>query len=427
MSTRSRVLVVGRKTGEIDHLIVRVSQDEYEVLRAYDGKQALDLALHAFPDIAIVDAMLPDMDGYEVTRRLKNTPKMRGIPVVLLTASGSPDANTRGLEAGADEFLSYPVDATELQARLQSLIALRRYEEQLQSRLRSEKLFALETQTEEAASSKTVLLVEDDEVSAKLILSCLKDCVCQIEHVTDGVSAVARAEKGDVDVILLDILLPGIDGFEVCQQIKKLPLAQHTQIVMITCLTDVESKIKGIELGVDDFFVKPIIKEVLVARVRALLRKKESIDRLTAEYAQAIHSAMTDPLTGLYNHGYFKQFLKLEIERSMRRRHPLTVMLFDIDDFKQYNDRLGHLIGDQILCELGQVVTSSLRQIDMAARYGGEEFGVVLPYTDLNGARVVAERLRQAVETYPFTYKTKWPEKNLTISIGLATFPTEQK
>jgi two-component system, cell cycle response regulator len=192
-------------------------------------------------------------------------------------------------------------------------------------------------------------------------------------------------------------------------------------------LKDTESKVRGIELGVDDFLVKPVNKEILSARVKALLKKKEYFDRLTFEYEKALHSAVTDKLTGLYNHGYFKQFLKLEIERSLRQRHALTLMMLDIDDFKYYNDTLGHLAGDKILHELGLVIHQTVRKIDMAARYGGEEFTVVLPYTSTKGAIVVAERLRQTVETYPFSYKTSLPLKTLTISIGIASFQSDVK
>jgi two-component system cell cycle response regulator len=222
-------------------------------------------------------------------------------------------------------------------------------------------------------------------------------------------------------------MLPGMNGFEVCHHLRETTRLQNIQTVMITCLKDTKSKVRGIELGVDDFLVKPINREVLIARVNALLKKKEYLDRLTSEYERALHSAVIDKLTGLYNHAYFKQFLKLEIERSLRQRHALTLILFDIDDFKHYNDTLGHLVGDKILSELGQVINKTVRKIDMAARYGGEEFTIVLPYTSTKGSLVVAERLRQAVETYPFSYKTSLPSKTLTISIGVASFQSDVK
>ena len=358
---------------------------------------------------------------------MKNNPRTSDIPIILITALQETEDKIKGLESGADEFLNRPVDTSELQARVKSLISLKQYGELLQEHMQSKKVFSTLSEQHEPMEEKTLLLVEDDEVAARLILNFFKDTPYHIELLVDGADVLNRVEKGNVDLILLDIMLPGIDGFEVCHHLKETSQIQNIPIVMITCLKDTESKVRGIELGVDDFLVKPINREVLSARVTALLKKKEYFDRLTYEYEKALHSAVTDKLTGLYNHAYFKQFLKLEIERSLRQKHALTLMLLDIDDFKHYNDTLGHLVGDKILHELGQVINRTVRKIDMAARYGGEEFTVVLPYTSPRGALVVAERLRQAVESHPFSYKPSLPSKTLTVSIGIASFQMDVK
>lgn len=420
MEFRSRVLIVVDAESLGQRLSAQLSEEEYEVLIVADGQQALHDVEQHMPDLILIDAMLSGVDGYDVTRRLKHHPRLKDIPVILLTDQDDTEDKVKGLESGADEFLNRPLDAIEVQARVRSLIALKRYREQLYARLLSEQRALAEQHN--FTAQKHVLLIEDDEVAARLMMNYLSNTDYTIEHYTDGATALQRTERGQVDVILLDILLPGMDGFEVCQHVKSLEHTQNTQIVMMTCLQDTESKVRGIELGVDDFLVKPINPEVLNARIRSLVKKKEYLDRLALEYERALHSAITDPLTGLYNRGYLQQFLQLEIDRSLRQRHPLSLLMFDIDDFKQYNDTLGHLAGDQVLWELGQVIHATIRKIDIAARYGGEEFVIVLPYTEESGAAVVAERLRKAVEEHSFSYKGRYVERNITISIGLACF-----
>jgi two-component system cell cycle response regulator len=427
MNYKSRILIVDDDPLNIKLLAAKLPLKEYEIIHSYNGKDALEKADRELPDLILLDVMMPGLDGYEVTKRLKSNPRTSDIPIILVTALQGTADKIKGLESGADEFLNRPVDTPELLARIKSLISLKQYREQLQSRLQSEKIFSTVPEQTEAPKEKTLLLVEDDDVAVKLILNYLKDKPYNIELATDGVDAIHRIEKGDIDLILLDILLPGMDGFEVCQHLKETAQIQNIQIVMITCLKDTESKVRGIELGVDDFLIKPINREILIARINALLKKKDYFDRLTSEYERALHSAITDKLTGLYNHAYFKQFLKLEIERSLRQRHSLALMLFDIDDFKQHNDTLGHLAGDEFLKELGHLIIKTIRKIDMAARYGGEEFAIVLPYTELKGAVTVAERLRQNIESHAFSYKTSSSSKTLTVSIGVASFQPEIK
>ena len=427
MSDKSRILIVDDNPLNVNLLEAKLPSKDYEILYAYNGKEALEKADRELPDLILLDVMMPELDGYEVTKRLRNNPRTNDIPIILITALQDTEEKITGLESGADEFLNRPVDTAELQARVKSLIALKQYGEQLRLRIQSEQMFPTVTAPLQYQKEKTLLLVEDDEVAARLILSYLKDQPYHVEFLTDGVTAVRRIEQGPIDLILLDILLSGMDGFEICQHLKEMAHVQSIPIVMITCLKDTESKIRGIELGVDDFLVKPVHKEILIARINALLKKKEAIDRLAFDYERALRSAITDKLTGLYNYGYFKQFLQLEIERSIRQRHPLTLIMLDIDNFKQFNDTHGHLAGDEILRALAQLINRIIRKIDLAARYGGEEFTVILPYTSTKGALIVAERLRQAVESYPFMYKTSLLSATLTISIGIASFDSKIK
>jgi two-component system cell cycle response regulator len=216
-----------------------------------------------------------------------------------------------------------------------------------------------------------------------------------------------------------------LNGFEVSRQVKGSERGRDIPIVVITCLEDMDSRLKCIELQTDDFLVKPIIGRELQARVKILLEKKGQLDKLRSHYEEALNSAVVDWLTGLYNHGYFKKFLDLEIKKSLRQRYPVTLIMMDVDNFKAVNDAHGHLTGDLILQELAQVIRGSVREVDLVARYGGDEFAVVLPYSDAQGALRVAQRIDDAVKTHGFSPRTAAETTRLTVSMGLAGYPQD--
>ena len=224
-------------------------------------------------------------------------------------------------------------------------------------------------------------------------------------------------------MVLLDILLPDVNGFEICRRLKK----EHkdVQVVIVTCLDDLESKIKGVELGVDDFLVKPVIGRELRARVRTLLEKKVHLDSLRNHYQEAESRSRQDWLTGLYNHGYFQQFLEYELKRSLEQGFPVSLIMIDVDNFKSYNDTLGHSAGDVILREMGQILRNNIREVDFAARYGGEEFAVVLPYVHREDAIIVAERIHKALTSHEFFHDESIKLGNPTVSMGIAVFPDD--
>ncbi|MDH5385468.1 MAG: diguanylate cyclase, partial [Candidatus Aminicenantes bacterium] len=184
-------------------------------------------------------------------------------------------------------------------------------------------------------------------------------------------------------------------------------------------------KIKGVEFGADDYLVKPIVGRELKARIRVLLEKKGHLDSLRSHYEAALDSAILDWLTGLYNHGYFQQFLDYELKRAHHQGFPVGLIMIDLDDFKIYNDTLGHSAGDAILRELGQVVRNIIREVDLAARYGGEEFAVVLPYTNGENVKIVAERIHKAITSHDFFHDESIELHNPTVSMGISVFPEE--
>ena len=424
MNHRHKVLIVDDEPLSVKLLAAKLPPDQYRTIRAYNGEEALEKVAKEFPDVILLDIMMPGISGYEVTERLKVDPQTRDIPVILVTALDGTQDKLMGLRVGADEFLNKPVDTAELLARLKSLLRLKEYQDQLKARIQSQKIFTTSTTHERSIQEKIdlpfILLVEDSDKDAALIQRYLQEEPYHTNLTKDGEEAISRAQQENVDLIVLDAFLPGMDGFEVCRLLKETKETRNIQIVFITCLSDIESKIRAIELGADDFLVKPVNADELRARIKALVKKKAYLDRLHFNYETAVHSAITDKLTGLYNHGYFIHFLELEIKRSARQGHPVALIMIDIDDFKLYNDSMGHLAGDEILKQVGQLIKQNIREVDLGVRYGGEEFAIVLPNDGLTSAVKTAERIRGLINAYSFPHAATLVPKKLSVSIGVA-------
>jgi len=429
ISYKKRILIVDDEPVNIKVLEAKLPSREYEVIKAYSGMEALKKVSEIPPDVILLDIMMPEMDGYEVTRRLKRDPGTRHIPIIVVTALTDTKDKLTALEAGAEEFISKPVNSTELIARINSMLRLKRYREQLDIRSHSEESFSCHLSQEEpdklSSDLPLVLLVEDNESDSKLIRSYLHGQPYRVVVVENGEEAIIRAKREKVDLILLDILLPGMDGFEVCRSLKEMEQTKNVQVIIITGLSDLEDKIRGIELGSDDFLVKPVNGREITGRINILLKKKKHMDTLCANYENAMNSAIIDGLTGLYNHLYFKRFLHFEVKRSLRHSYPVSLIMIDVDNFKHHNDTLGHLVGDMILKEIGHVIRDNIREMDLAFRYGGDELAAVLPYCDRKNALDVVDRIRNALASHAFSDKVPLPTGSVTLSIGIAISPSD--
>lgn len=429
MDSKPRILIVDDDPLNVKLMAAGLAGEPYGILKAFDGQQALDIVASQPPDLILLDVMMPGLDGFSVTQKLKNNPETRDIPIILVTALDSTDDKVRGLEAGADEFLNKPVNLTELTARIKSFLRLKEYKDQIKAHSQVVETIVYPEQPiaadQPGSERNSILLVEDSDKDIRLIQAHLQNENYDISLARSGEETLSAVQGSHIDLILLDILLPGMNGFDVCRRLKESDQTRDIQIVAVTCLQDLESKLKGLELGVDEFLVKPINEQELRVRVRALLKKKVYLDRLHVNYESAIQYAITDQRTGLFNHGYFEHILGLEIKRSLRQAHPVSLLMIDIDNFKQFNDSLGHLAGDKILQELGRLIRTNIRDEDLGARYGGEEFVVVLPYTALEGAARSAERLRDRIYQNCLPPELSRTCGKLTVSIGVACCPAD--
>jgi two-component system cell cycle response regulator len=419
----ARVLVVDDILSNVKLLEAKLAAEYFEVVTAFSGKEALERIEEHEPDIVLLDVMMPGMDGFETCRRIKSNPKSAHIPVVMVTALDQPADRVAGLEAGADDFLTKPVDDAALFARVRSLVRLKMMTDELRMREATGQNMGLvdpaETLTETNLSGR-ILVIEDRPESVAWLQSALAP-PHDLSAVDSFEEAVVRVRGGDFDLIVVSLGLRGFDGLRLCSQLRSLPEGRNVPILVVVSDGDRRKLTQALEMGVNDYLTRPVDKNELVARVRTQLRKKRYADRLRHNVQLSLEMAITDQLTGLHNRRYMGRHLDTLIESAHKSGKSIAFLIMDIDFFKSVNDSYGHDIGDEVLREFASRISANVRGIDLACRYGGEEFVVVMPDTDMAFAYAVAERLRKSVETNPFEISRDPGTLNVTVSIGIAS------
>ena len=269
-----------------------------------------------------------------------------------------------------------------------------------------------------------VLIVDDSRLIAHVGKTILKASGHEVLVASDGQAGVETAKAEIPDLILLDVIMPVMDGYEVCQHLKADDRTKEIPIIMLTSKAETADKVKGLQMGALDYVTKPFDEAELVARVNIHLRLKELYVTVQEKNRQLQDMANRDGLTGLYNHRYFHEQLAQDFLRARRYHENLSCILLDIDFFKKFNDTHGHQTGDVVLRIIGRLIQESIRDSDLAARYGGEEFALILYHTDAQGGVEVADRLRRTVEENQI--HDKGAALRVTISVGIATFPDEK-
>ncbi len=267
-----------------------------------------------------------------------------------------------------------------------------------------------------------VLVADDDRVTREYVGGLLRGNGMRVETVQNGKEALDRIGKGGIDVALLDIMMPVLDGIDACRLIKGLTQDSFLPVILVTAKTDTESRVAGLRIGADDYVCKPFDERELLARVYGMLRIKKSHEDVQVAKARLEQLAVRDELTGLYNYRYLHTRLGEEFKRAERYRDPLACAMIDIDHFKTFNDRYGHDVGDKVLAEVADRLRNGVREIDVVARYGGEEFLLVLPSTHFSGALTVADRVWRGVGGVSIEIDGK--EHEVTVSVGVALFPS---
>ncbi len=426
---KNRIMIIDNDPLNIKLLKARFPHDKYEIISASTTEETLEKAVNEFPDIILLDFTIADMDSYDITRKLKNNPATRDIPIIMITTLDGKCDEEKALMTGVDEFIDKPVNTTELMARINSVIRLKQYQDQLAIHRQSAEFFAAsvkrETPLSGAADSPSVLLVEDSEKDARLIQNYLEGQPYRISIARDGEETISVVQRERTDLILLDINLSDMDCFEICRRLKGMHQSRNIPIIMITRLQDMENMDMCIEPGVDDYLIKPINFRELRARINILLKKKLYMDTFYSNYEGALNPSIIDPLTGLYNHPYFKRFLELEVKRSLRHGYPVGLVMIGIDEPDRYNDSCGRSTGDMILRELARVIKGNVREIDLAARYGDDEIAVILPYYNKDNALIVVERIRRAFASHSFGDNAPVKPADINLCMGIAFCMTD--
>jgi two-component system cell cycle response regulator len=419
----ARVLVVDDIPANVKLLEARLAAEYFDVITAMNGVDALSICERAECDVVLLDVMMPDMDGFEVCKRLKSNPATHHIPVIMVTALDQPSDRVRGLQSGADEFLTKPVSDIALIARVRSLARLKMMTDELRLRAVTSRDIGIESPERETVSDAglhgKILVVDDRPTSAERIHEMLR-ATHAVDIETDPNEALFHAAEGNYDLVVVSLGLENFDGLRLCSQIRSL---ERTRNVSILAVADAENNtrlVRGLEIGVNDYLTRPIDANELMARVRTQIRKKRYSERLRDNVQMSIEMAITDALTGLYNRHYMETHVKTLVDQAASRGRPLAIMMIDIDYFKSINDGWGHDTGDDVLREFAIRIKKSIRGIDLACRYGGEEFVVVMPETDMAVATMVAERLRRAIAGEPFSIQQGDRSIDVTISIGIA-------
>src|SRR5713226_8338746 len=414
----ARILVVDDVPANVKLLEARLSAEYFDVLTAMSGAEAFAVCERADCDI-----VMPDMDGFEVCRRLKGGLATHHIPVVMVTALDQPSDRVRGLEAGADDFLTKPVSDVALIARVRSLARLKLMTDEMRMRALTSRDIGIESPEREAIAEAgrggRILIVDDRASSYEPVAAMLAG-----EHSTDieadPNAGLFHAAEGNYDLLIVSLALEDFDSLRLCSQVRSLDRTRNVPILAISDPGSDARLVRGLEIGINDFLSRPVDKNELLARVRTQIRKRRYTERLRDNVQMSIEMAITDALTGLYNRRYMETHVGTLVEQAAARGKPLTVLVLDIDYFKSINDTHGHDAGDDVLREFALRIRRSIRGIDLACRYGGEEFVVVMPETDLAVATMVAERLRRRVAGEPFAIQQGSRGIEVTISIGIA-------
>ena len=408
----------------------------YQVFEATDAESGIKLAREHQPDVILMDLKLPGMDGLSATRIIRADNKLKDTAIAALTAHVMQGIEEKARRAGCDEFIAKPIDTRSFLDTVAKLLQKsRKPAEFIQQK---EAIHVKGIRAKRMVNDMRILVVDDEDSVRKVISQVLQDEGFAVTEAANGKQALECMQKDLYSLVITDIVMPEMTGLELLEKIKD--QSPETQVIIITSHASLETAISAMRHGAYDYLFKPfkdldlisaaanraIEKVRLIAENQNLLRQLKKKNQELKQVNETLKNlASRDGLTGLYNHRYFQEYLIFELYRSSRNKDTFSLLFLDLDFFKQYNDKNGHLEGDKLLQSFSGILKKSIRRSNIVARYGGEEFVLLLPETSKANARIVGEKIRRKVESYPFKGRETQPQGKVTISIGISSFPDD--
>jgi two-component system, cell cycle response regulator len=418
------ILVVDDIPANVKLLEAKLTAEYYDVITASDGLEALEQIKKHKPDLVLLDVMMPKMDGFTACGHMKADVEVSHIPVVMVTALSDVADRVRGLEAGADDFITKPINDTALFARVRSLIRIKVLLDELRMRDKTGKQVGALAEGENSftadVSGAKVVLIEDDMVNSRNMVERLSKSY-QVQHFSDPTAGFEQLKQQVApDVILISTMLSDVDGLRMAAQFKNIEPLRHVPIIVLVDEEETHLMLKGLELGINDYLTVPVELNEMEARIKTQIRRKKYQDALRSNYQASVSMAITDKLTGLYNRNFLDAHIQNIVNQSLINQKAFSIMMLDMDHFKMVNDTYGHDVGDEVLRELSKRMINAIRSSDLAARIGGEEFMILMPETGFSDAYHMADRMRAQIASVPFPISHADGKITKTISIGVS-------
>ena len=418
----ARVLVVDDIPVNVRLLKAKLSAEYYNVITASSGREALEIIESEPPDIVLLDVMIPEMDGFEVCRRIKAYPATALLPVIMMTALSEQSDRVAGLEAGADDFLTKPVRDLALFARVRSLLRVKMLLDELRLREETSRQMNILRDVEnrdELLHGKRVLFVGEDAMEGDLIASIF-DEGSHVDAFSESAAVMQKALEQNYNMVFVSLSLSGSDPLRLCSQLRSQTETRHIPILVIVDDSEQEQVSKALELGVSDYIMRPIDFSEVRARALTQLSYKRHHEELRGALEKSVDMAFTDGLIGLYNRRFVTRHLSGLAQGPNAEGRDIALIMVDIDHFKNVNDTYGPDVGDQVIKEISARLQVIVRGQDLAARLGGEEFLIVISTATEEIAQMIAERIRDEIANVPIKAATLRGSVDVTVSVGVA-------